>query len=225
MASAPITPPKFVPTLTEEVVLPADAPDLEALESDAEMPGGYELPAGADDADIDQASIPQHVRTPLEPPFNLAAIPELVTVVEDERADAPLLSDVVREAQAAPRSGTVPVTPSIDAVVLHASAPDSAEERVEELGAQEAQDVATSAVPASTPVLPDGYEEYVVHRVMQRVDVMLEQRLRDAIATVIQEQTRSIVPRLREEVESVVRQSVYEAVADELASSQGQDRI
>ena len=42
--------------------------------------------------------------------------------------------------------------------------------------------------------------------------------LRDAIATVIQEQTRSIVPRLREEVESVVRQSVYEAVAEELGN-------
>jgi len=65
--------------------------------------------------------------------------------------------------------------------------------------------------------LPHGFEEELVHRVMQRVDVVLDQRLREAIATVVQEQTRSIVPRLREEVESVVRQSVYEAVADELS--------
>jgi len=57
----------------------------------------------------------------------------------------------------------------------------------------------------------------VVHRVMQRVDVVLDQRLREAIAVVVQEQTRSMVPRLREEVESVVRQAVYEAVAEELA--------
>ena len=77
--------------------------------------------------------------------------------------------------------------------------------------------------PAPTPapvlpqlVIPDGFEEMLVHRVMQRVDVGLEQRLRDAIATVVQEQTRSVLPRLREEVESVVRQVVYEAVADEL---------
>lgn len=62
-----------------------------------------------------------------------------------------------------------------------------------------------------------GFEEYVVHRVMQRVDVVLDQRLREAIAVVVQEQTRSMVPRLREEVESVVRQAVYEAVAEELA--------
>ncbi len=57
----------------------------------------------------------------------------------------------------------------------------------------------------------------MVHRVMQRVDVVLDKRLREAIATVVQEQTRSILPRLREEVESVVRQAVYEAVADELS--------
>ena len=58
----------------------------------------------------------------------------------------------------------------------------------------------------------------MVHRVMQRVDVVLDQRLREAIATVVQEQTRSVLPRLREEIESVVRHAVYEAVADELSS-------
>ena len=47
---------------------------------------------------------------------------------------------------------------------------------------------------------------------------LLDQRLREAIATVVQEQTRSVLPRLREEIESVVRHAVYEAVADELAS-------
>ena len=64
---------------------------------------------------------------------------------------------------------------------------------------------------------PDVLEEALVHRVMQRIDIGLEQRLRDAIATVLQEQTRSLLPRLREEVESVVRQVICEAVADEMA--------
>lgn len=72
--------------------------------------------------------------------------------------------------------------------------------------------------PASASALPAGIEEYIVHRVMQRVDVVLDQRLREAIATVVQEQTRSMVPRLREEVESVVRHAVYEAVAEELST-------
>lgn len=78
----------------------------------------------------------------------------------------------------------------------------------------------TVSVPAQA--VPEGFEEHMVHRVMQRVDVMLEKRLREAIATVVQEQTRSVLPRLREEIESVVRYSVYEAVADELASGEQQ---
>jgi hypothetical protein len=78
---------------------------------------------------------------------------------------------------------------------------------------------AAKASPAPWPrPLPEGIEEHMVHRVMQRVDVVLDQRLREAIATVVQEQTRSVLPRLREEIESVVRHAVYEAVADELAS-------
>lgn len=71
--------------------------------------------------------------------------------------------------------------------------------------------------------LPRDFEEYLVHRVMQRVDVALDQRLREAIAQVVQEQTRFLVPRLREEVESVVRHAVYEAVAQELADD-GRER-
>ena len=83
------------------------------------------------------------------------------------------------------------------------------------------------AVPGADTVaprrlwLPDVFEEAVVHRVMQRVDIGLDQRLREAIATVVQEQTRSLLPRLREEVESVVRQVVYEAMAEEVADRPG----
>ncbi len=76
--------------------------------------------------------------------------------------------------------------------------------------------IPTSANPRSP--LPPGMEEYMVHCVMQRVEVVLDQRLREAIALVIQEQTRSLLPRLREEIESVVRHAVCEAVTDELAS-------
>ena len=72
------------------------------------------------------------------------------------------------------------------------------------------------ALPARS--MPAGLEEYIVHRVMQRVDGVLDKRLREAIATVVQEQTRSVLPRLREEIESVVRHAVYESIADEIAS-------
>ena len=207
MASAPTsTPPKFVPTLTEEVELPADAsPDQAALADPVEVPGGYELPAGG--ADDDEDSAPQ-------PPLDTDAIPELDAVVEvvdlveaevphQDLASIPEISDVVTDAEI------------VSTVAAEVDAPAELTDAVEPETEPESEPVA-AAQPAS---LPDGYEEYVVHRVMQRVDVILEQRLREAIALVIQEQTRSIVPRLREEVESVVRQSVYEAVADELAST------
>ncbi len=75
-----------------------------------------------------------------------------------------------------------------------------------------------AAALAAPVLLSEGVEELLIHRVMQRVGVVLDHRLRDAIATVVQEQTRSVLPRLREEIESVVRQAVYEAVTDELAA-------
>jgi hypothetical protein len=58
--------------------------------------------------------------------------------------------------------------------------------------------------------------EQVVERVMRRVDVTLERRLREAIGAVVIEQTRSLGPLLRDEIEAVVRQAVAEAFQDEL---------
>lgn len=100
--------------------------------------------------------------------------------------------------------------------VAQASAPPA---HAPNLSAAVAPAVATRASNSQVRALPEGAEEYMVHRVMQRVDVVLDKRLREAIAVVVQEQTRSVLPRLREEIESVVRQAVYEAVADELAST------
>lgn len=201
MASATSSaPPKFVPTLTDEVALPADSSEQQALAEPVEVPGGYELPGGVADEDEELETI---VR-----PLDMDAIPELDMVVEPEElvpevhndiASIPVVSDVVDESDVEP-------------TIVSRLEPDRQTQQTPPI-APEPMSVAV-AQPAP---LPDGYEEYVVHRVMQRVDVLLEQRLREAIALVIQEQTRSIVPRLREEVEAVVRQSVYEAVADELA--------
>lgn len=80
-----------------------------------------------------------------------------------------------------------------------------------------ARDQPPPAAPAAQAVLPDSLQEQIIHRVMQRVDVSLERRLREAIATVVLEQTRLLGPLLKEEIELVVRQSVSEAVAAELA--------
>lgn len=59
-------------------------------------------------------------------------------------------------------------------------------------------------------------QEQLIHRVMQRVDVTLERRLREAIAATVLEQTRAIGPQLRQEIEAVVRQTVSQAFSEEL---------
>ena len=63
-------------------------------------------------------------------------------------------------------------------------------------------------------------QEQLVARVMQRVDLTLERRLREAIASTILEQTRSIAPLLRDQIESAVRETVSQAFADEQMAGQ-----
>lgn len=83
---------------------------------------------------------------------------------------------------------------------------------------QARQTTQSSQAPQAVAVdLSANLEEQIIHRVMQRVDLSLERRLREAVATLVLEQTRSLGPLLREEIEFVVRQSVSEAVAEELA--------
>jgi hypothetical protein len=73
----------------------------------------------------------------------------------------------------------------------------------------------------ATPHAPGAEEEQLVQRVLQRVDLVLERRLREAIATVVLEQTRNLGPALRDEIEAVVRQAVTLAITEEQASHQG----
>ena len=61
-------------------------------------------------------------------------------------------------------------------------------------------------------------QEQLVHRILQRVDRSLDRRLGEAIGSVVLEQTRSLGPLVRSEIETMVRLTVAQAVADELAS-------
>jgi len=72
--------------------------------------------------------------------------------------------------------------------------------------------------PVPEPAATALSQEQLVARVMQRIDLTLERRLREAIASTVLEQTRSIAPLLRDEIESVVRQTVSQAFADELVA-------
>ena len=67
--------------------------------------------------------------------------------------------------------------------------------------------------PDSAAVLS---QEQLIQRVMRRVDLTLERRLREAVAAAVIEQTRAIGPLLREEIEAVVRETVAQAFDQEL---------
>lgn len=60
-------------------------------------------------------------------------------------------------------------------------------------------------------------EQQLVQRVMRRVQQGLDQRLREAVAQVVLEHTRSLGPAIAVEVESVVRALVVDALAEERA--------
>lgn len=83
----------------------------------------------------------------------------------------------------------------------------------QEPSAEEATTIAASSEQQLTCSIN---EEYLIQRLMQRVDRLLEHRLQEAIENVVEIQTRSLALRLREEVESVLRHSVHEAVEAEL---------
>ena len=86
------------------------------------------------------------------------------------------------------------------------------------------QVVAPAATPGPEPVRPalgGPAQEQLVERLMRRVDLTLEGRLREVIAAAVIEQTRALAPVLREEIEAAVRQAVADAFRDELPGDRG----
>ncbi|MFL6693141.1 MAG: hypothetical protein ACJ8GO_09285 [Ramlibacter sp.] len=68
-------------------------------------------------------------------------------------------------------------------------------------------------------------QEELVRRVMQRIDLTLDRRLREAIASVVLEHNRQLAPALREQIQAVVGAAVSEALAHELdAGRSARDR-
>ena len=64
-------------------------------------------------------------------------------------------------------------------------------------------------------------EEQLVHRVLQRIDLSLEERLSDTVSAAVQQQLDDMIPRLRDEIETVLRELVSEALARELSDNTG----
>lgn len=64
-------------------------------------------------------------------------------------------------------------------------------------------------------------EEQLMHRVLQRIDGALEERLSDVVSAAVQAQLDAMVPRLRSEIEAVLRTLVVESLAQELGETLG----
>jgi hypothetical protein len=62
-------------------------------------------------------------------------------------------------------------------------------------------------------------EEQLLHRVLQRVDLSLEERVSDAVAGAVQLHLDAMIPGLRAEIEQVLRALVSEALARELSDT------
>ena len=71
--------------------------------------------------------------------------------------------------------------------------------------------------PHLSPATAEALQEQITQRVLARVDADLAGRLSDAIALVVLEQTRFMLPRLREEIAASVRGAVSAALAQERA--------
>lgn len=115
----------------------------------------------------------------------------------------PTLTEVVD--RAAPESGVPPAPAPVPAVApsgLHADK--------------------GRAPPHLPPEIAEALQEQITQRVLARVDAVLAGRLSDAIALVVLEQTRFMLPRLREEIAGSVRNAVSAALAQERDALQPQ---
>ena len=141
-------------------------------------------------------------------------VPTLTEVVQNEPVP-PVQSDAAPDATPyAPYSAQASYAAST-ASPFYAPQPPAVSPSPAELPEPRAE-----AMPSPPGGLPpsDSLEDQIIHRVMQRVDLSLERRLQEAVSAMVLAQTQLLVPRLREEIEFVVRQSVSDAVADELAT-------
>lgn len=104
-----------------------------------------------------------------------------------------------------------PVPEAVDAPASTAAVPPSIDP---------AQAVALGPVALSDADLFD-VSEHLLYRVMQRVELSLEERLSDAVSAAVQVQLDAMVPQLRAEIEGVLRRLVAESLTAELSAYQG----
>ncbi len=151
-------------------------------------------------------------RHPKAPPRFIPTLTEVVPLPPPSAipAAAPEPAPVATASQPPPWLLDIPtLADSIDAQLnAPTEAPDT-------LAAPPLHRPAPTSAPALPGTLSAAQEAQLVQRLLQRLESTLEQRLQQAVDHIVQEQIALMLPRLRQEVRSLVQQSVGEAVAQE----------
>ncbi|GAA4344731.1 hypothetical protein GCM10023165_28170 [Variovorax defluvii] len=105
--------------------------------------------------------------------------------------------------------------------VLELPAEPAAAPQAEAPAADPAQAIAIGPQMPASETDAFALEEQLLHRVLQRVDLSLEERLSDTVSAVIQQQLDNMIPKLRDEIEAVLRELISEALARELSDNTG----
>ena len=158
------------------------------------------------------------------PPRYVPTLTEVVTEPDEAGVAPPLPGPeaVALSTPMAPAMPAIPVTPSAPpAPAMPASRYPLAETVLPNPADEEEPEPGPELDAAAWAQVQMQAEERLVQRLLERVEGVLDQRLRESIAQVVQEQTRSLTLRLQEELESVLRQTVQEALAQERASHEG----
>ena len=77
-------------------------------------------------------------------------------------------------------------------------------------------EVVDTAVLPATGTTGDLDEEELMHRVLQRLELTLDDLVRQVVASALEEQMKELAPRIRQRVDNAVRKAVTQAVAGEL---------
>jgi cell division protein FtsI/penicillin-binding protein 2 len=70
-------------------------------------------------------------------------------------------------------------------------------------------------VPAQPAAVSGDFEEALIERVLQRLELTLDAQVQKVVADALQEQMKDLAPRIRQRVDNAVRKAVTQAVAAE----------
>ena len=75
--------------------------------------------------------------------------------------------------------------------------------------------VDVAVAPPAADAVGDLDEEELMHRVLQRLELTLDDLVRQVVASALEEQMKELAPRIRQRVDNAVRKAVTQAVAGE----------